>query len=195
MNWKATDPATDAAIEPAAVDALEGRSLSGASDPTYLQARASFDAVALRLGLAAATPAPSHLRARILGGLRASGRGEAIVHPRPGVTLVHSTVPEWKDGPFPGVRFKEIHKDEKRRSESFLFRMDPGSRYPDHSHSFVEELFVLEGSLSVAGQLLRAGDYCRSEPGTEDHDIFSSEGALFLVSLSERQKPGDNAAV
>jgi anti-sigma factor ChrR (cupin superfamily) len=65
--------------------------------------------------------------------------------------------------------------------------MEPGSQYPDHSHSFVEEIFVLEGSLSVGGQVLRAGDYCRSEPGTADQGLFTTEGVVFLVALSERQ--------
>jgi anti-sigma factor ChrR (cupin superfamily) len=187
LNWKTNDPATVAAIEAAAVDAIEGRGLSESSDPAYLEARASFDVAVLALGLAVATPAPAHLRDRILASVQASGRVEAVVHPRPGITLVHSAVKEWREGPLPGVSIKRIHKDEKRRSESFLFRMEPGSQYPDHSHSFVEEIFVIEGSFSVAGQMLRAGDYCRSEPGTADHGIFSAEGALFLVSLTELQ--------
>jgi hypothetical protein len=195
LNWNTNDPAADAGLEAAAVDAVEGRSLPEASDPAYLEARASFDAVALGLGLAAARPAPAPLRARILADIQGPPRGDAVLHPRPGVTLVPSTVSEWKDGPLPGVHFKDIHRDDARRSHSFLLRLEPGSRYPDHGHSFVEEIFVIEGSLSAAGKLLRAGDYCRSEPGTADHDVFSAEGALFLVSLSERQKRDRDAAV
>ena len=195
MIWNTNDPSADAAIEAAAVDAVEGRNRPGATDPIYVEARAAFGAAARGLALAAATPAPAHLRARILANLPPTGNGDSVRHPRPGVLLVPSTVSEWKPGPAPGVSFKEIHRDEKRRTHSFLLRMDPGSRYPDHSHSFVEEIFVLEGSLSAAGQLLRAGDYCRSEPGTADHDVFSAEGTIFLVSLSEQQKPGCDAAV
>jgi quercetin dioxygenase-like cupin family protein len=195
LSWKTNDPASDAVLEAAAVDAVEGRSFRDASDPAYLEGRVSFDTAMLGLGLAAARPAPATLRARVLAGLPADGGRDAVSYPRPGVTLVPSTVSEWKEGPSPGVQFKDIHRDETRRSHSFLLRMEPGSRYPDHSHSFVEEIFVIEGSLSAAGQLLRAGDYCRSEPGTADHDVFSAEGALFLVSLSEKQKRGRDAAV
>jgi quercetin dioxygenase-like cupin family protein len=187
LNWKTNDPAIDAAIDAAAVDAIEGRGISESSDPAYVEARASFDAAVLGLALSVATPAPPHLRARILASLQAGGSLEAVVHPRPGITLVHSTAKEWREGPLPGISIKRIHKDKERRSESFLLRMEPGSQYPDHSHSFVEEIFVIEGSFSVGDQVLRAGDYCRSEPGTADHAIFSAEGALFLVSLSEQQ--------
>jgi len=187
LNWDPKDASTDALIEAAAVDAVEGRSPSNASDPAYVEARASFDAGVLALAFAAATPAPASLRDRVLAGLPRPGSADAIVYPRPGVTLVHSTVTAWKEGPLPGIHIKKIHRDEKRRTQSFLLRMEPGSQYPDHGHSFIEEIYVIEGSFSVEGQVLRAGDYCRSEPGTADHGIVSSEGALFLVSLSELQ--------
>jgi hypothetical protein len=54
---------------------------------------------------------------------------------------------------------------------------------------FLEELFVLEGSAVVNGKLLRAGDYCRSEPGTSDQDIYSAEGAHSLAFLTEESDP------
>ena len=95
---------------------------------------------------------------------------------------------EWKTA-FPGVHYKDIHRDAARRSRSILFRMDPGSTYPDHAHTFVEELFVLEGSAVVNGKLLRAGDYCRSEPGTSDQDIYSAEGTVYLAFLTEESSP------
>jgi hypothetical protein len=41
----------------------------------------------------------------------------------------------------------------------------------------------------VNGKLLRAGDYCRSEPGTSDQDIYSAEGALYLAFLTEESDP------
>ena len=137
-----------------------------------------------RLGLAAVSPAPPGLKARVLAAL---DEPRPSTTPRPGVTVVRTDVPEWKDCPFPGVQFKEIHRDAGRRSRSILYRMEPGSKFPDHRHSFLEEIFVLEGSALLSGQLLRAGDYCRSEPGTEDYAISSQEGALFVVFLSEEE--------
>ncbi len=66
--------------------------------------------------------------------------------------------------------------------------MEPGAKFPDHRHDFLEEIFVLEGSAWLSGQLLRAGDYCRSEPGTEDYAISTVEGATFVVFLNEEEE-------
>jgi quercetin dioxygenase-like cupin family protein len=135
------------------------------------------------LGLAAATPAPESLRERVLSAVAAMPE-RAASEIRPGVTLVRTSVVDWKVA-FPGVYCKELHRDTARRSRSILFRMEPKSRYPDHLHSFLEELFVLEGSAILTGRLLKAGDYCRSEPGTSDHDISTEEGVVFLAFLTE----------
>ena len=145
---------------------------------------ATADAEALdpRLGLAAVAPPPESLRGRVLAGLSAA---QISSSPRAGVTVVRTDVSDWKNGPAPGVRFKEIHRDADRRSRSILYRMEPGSKFPDHRHDFLEEILVLEGSAWLSGQLLRAGDYCRSEPGTEDYAISTVEGATFVVFLTE----------
>ena len=143
------------------------------------------DAEALdpHLGLAAVAAAPDGLRARVLAGV--ANAPQISTSPRAGVTLVRTDVSDWKDGPAPGVRYKEIHRDADRRSRSILYCMEPGSKFPDHRHDFLEEILVLEGSAWLSGQLLRAGDYCRSEPGTEDYAISTVEGATFVVFLTE----------
>jgi len=51
-----------------------------------------------------------------------------------------------------------------------------------------QEPNVLEGSLTVNGQLLSAGDYCRSEPGTEEADTFSEAGGMAIVISSDRDE-------
>ncbi len=167
------DSKKDAILEEAALAALAGNSAGGTG----------FDAVAEGLGLSAASPAPPSLRERVMSAVREMPERAATTL-RPGVLLVRTEAAEWKTA-FPGVEYKDIHRDASRRSHSILFRMQPGAKYPDHSHTFVEELFVLEGSAVVNGKTLRAGDYCRSEPGTSDQDIYSAEGALYLVFLTE----------
>ena len=177
----------NADLEKAALEALAGRSADPAADPARRAVRAGFDAVAEGLGLSAASPAPAGLRDRVLSAVREMPERPATTL-RPGVLLVRTTAAEWKTA-FPGVHYKDIHRDAARRSRSILFRMEPGSKYPDHSHTFVEELYVLEGSAVVNGKLLRAGDYCRSEPGTSDQDIYSAEGAVYLAFLTEESDP------
>lgn len=141
-----------------------------------------------RVGLAAAATPPDGLRARVLAVVAAEP--QVSTFPRAGVTLVRTDASDWKNGPAPGVRYKEIHRDAERRSRSILYRMEPGSTFPDHRHDFLEEIFVLQGSAWLSGQLLRAGDYCRSDPGTDDYAISTVEGTTFLVFLTEEAARG-----
>jgi len=185
------DPENDAILERAALEALAGRTADPGADPALRAARAGFEAVAEGLGVAAASAAPASLRERVLSAVREMPERAATTL-GPGVLLVRTTASEWKSA-FPGVQYKDIHRDAARRSRSILFRMEPGSRYPDHSHTFVEELYVLEGSAVVNGKLLRAGDYCRSEPGTADRDIYSAEGTIYLAFMTDESDP-ENAS-
>ena len=185
------DSEKNAALEKAALEALAGRSAIPGTDPAILAVRAGFDAVAEGLGLSAASPAPAGLRDRILSAVREMPERPATTL-RPGVLLVRTTAAEWKTA-FPGVHYKDIHRDAARRSRSILFRMEPGSTFPEHSHTYVEELYVLEGSAVVNGKLLRAGDYCRSDPGTSDKDIYSAEGTVYLAFLTDESGP-ENAS-
>ena len=181
------DSKKNAALEKAALEALTGRSAASGANPASRAVRAGFDAVAEGLGLSAASPAPTGLRDRVLAAVREMPERPATML-RPGVLLVRTPAAEWKTA-FPGVHYKDIHRDAARRSRSILFRMEPGSTFPAHSHTYVEELYVLEGSAVVNGKLLRAGDYCRSEPGTADQDVYSAEGTLYLAFLTDEGAP------
>jgi len=63
-------------------------------------------------------------------------------------------------------------------------RIDPGTVYPSHRHSDVEELFLLEGDLLVEGLRMGPGDYCRAEPNSLHGQVRTDSGALFLVLAS-----------
>ena len=131
---------------------------------------------------------PAHLKERVLRSLPSGNNGleplsAGPVEIRPGISLVRSNLLPWGDHPSPGVRIKEVLSDPSSGSRCLLIELDAGSVYPDHEHDVVEELFVIRGSFSVAGKVLRSGDFCRSEPGTKDWNITSEEGALLLVSL------------
>ena len=69
-----------------------------------------------------------------------------------------------------------------------LVRMEPHTRYPSHQHADVEELYLLDGDLLVEGQRMRAGDYCRAEPGSIHGEVSTQAGALFLVRYSQRDE-------
>ncbi|MCA1582304.1 MAG: cupin domain-containing protein [Acidobacteria bacterium] len=161
-----------------------------------------LESAVARLGLATApVQPPARVKERLLSSMRAEGEGkpspapDAIEVVRSGVSLIRTDFLPWTDHSSPGVRVKVVSTDPVSGTRCLLLQLGPGSVFPDHEHSGVEEVFVVSGSFSVAGQILRTGDFCRSEPGTKDWDITTEKGALLLVTLgSERSaEPPDQA--
>jgi anti-sigma factor ChrR (cupin superfamily) len=61
--------------------------------------------------------------------------------------------------------------------------MDRGTSYPPHRHADVEECYVLQGDLRVAGRVLRAGDYQRADRDSV-HGVQSTENGCLLLIVS-----------
>jgi anti-sigma factor ChrR (cupin superfamily) len=93
--------------------------------------------------------------------------------------------PEWKEVA-PGISCKLLATDPERNRVSMLVRLAPGTEYPPHRHAGVEELHMLEGDLTVGDRTLHAGDYLRSEAGTEDHRVWSEHGCTGVLLTSFR---------
>ncbi len=176
--------------------------------------RRDVEAAIALIGLVAAPVRPAErLKDRVMGSLFENGAGPGAPHApgpgpgpgpelesvprtlevRPGVSLVRGGL-GWEEHSA-GVRVKNFGPDSTPQARSFLLELLPGSVFPDHEHDALEEVFVLRGSFSVAGQALREGDCCRSEPGTSDWDISSEEGALLLVRLGPARPPLDSAGL
>jgi anti-sigma factor ChrR (cupin superfamily) len=72
---------------------------------------------------------------------------------------------------------------------SYLMVMAPGASSTPHRHDGAEEFFVLEGELfDFDGQVYRAGDFVRLEPGTT-HTSLSPGGCKLLVTQWGRHEP------
>jgi anti-sigma factor ChrR (cupin superfamily) len=127
-------------------------------------------------------------REALLAKVRAEPRPDGFFRIRPGVTGVHTATAAWIASPVPGIEYKLIARDPDRGTRTQLVRFVAGARYPRHRHAGTEEIFLLEGTVSVNGILLRAGDYCRSEPGTEELGTFSETGGLALIVSSDRDE-------
>jgi anti-sigma factor ChrR (cupin superfamily) len=56
--------------------------------------------------------------------------------------------------------------------------LDPGTRYPDHTHGGAEDLFLVTGDLFTAGRLMKAGDFVHCEAGTEHQEVISPGGKI-----------------
>ncbi len=86
------------------------------------------------------------------------------------------------------IQVKVLHDD--GTTLSWLLRLLPGGRLPEHDHADgKEECMVLEGTLMINGQQFVGGDYQIAHPGSVHYEVASSEGALvFLKSPSARRK-------
>lgn len=146
---------------------------------------------ALALSVPGVEPRPS-VRERLLARVRAEANPspppEGFFRIRPGVTGVRTSTAAWTASPIPGIEYKRIARDPERGTQTQLVRFAPGARYPRHRHAGTEEIFLLEGTVQVNGVLLRAGDYCRSDPGTEELGTYSETGGLALIVSSERDE-------
>jgi quercetin dioxygenase-like cupin family protein len=150
---------------------------------------AAEDAVleALVLSVPPIAPRP-HVRRELLARIAAEPREapEGFFTVKPGVTGVRTSTAAWIASPIPGIEYKLIARDAGSGMRTQLVRFAAGARYPRHRHAGTEEIFLLEGSVRVNGVELRAGDYCRSEPGTEEIGTYSETGGLALIVSSER---------
>ena len=159
-----------------------------------------FDAAAVaELGLSApAAEPPPRLRAKLLDRLRhvAAGDGrpadpsrpEGAFEVVPGVLAVRTGNARWLPSGLAGIEYKLLARDEARRTTTRLVRFQAGSRYPTHRHGDVEEIFLIEGSIWVNGTLLKPGDYCRSEAGTEESGTYTDEGGVAIVVSSDHDE-------
>lgn len=87
-----------------------------------------------------------------------------------------------------GLVTKRLFRDPDGQHFTALARMEREVRYPSHRHADAEELYMVDGDLTVEGRELRAGDYCAASAGTV-HGVTSSEGGCtFLLHASERDQ-------
>ena len=142
-------------------------------------------AAALAWGAPPEEPPPT-LRDRLLERVRQepSPRPEpARIDLSPGILLVRAGRLAWRETGVPGIRYKPLFVDARRRYASSLVTMAPGTTYPRHRHAQTEELFMLAGDMRLDGHLLQSGDYCRAEAGTQ-HESLSTETGCTFVALA-----------
>jgi ChrR Cupin-like domain len=90
----------------------------------------------------------------------------------------------WQPHPFvPRVTIAILHIDPINRELTCLLRAEAGVTYSSHRHASVEEIYMLEGDLKVAGQVYYKGDYLRSSQGSS-HAPYTQGGCMFFVKTS-----------
>ena len=79
------------------------------------------------------------------------------------------------------MRIKILAIDRTRDRVTMLLKGEPGARYPAHRHSGPEECYVISGSVTVEGQVLRAGDFHHAESESDHAESWTDEGVEVLL--------------
>lgn len=120
-------------------------------------------------------------RARVLARIAAL---EAPVLEQDGLRFVRGQQLEWQAGPIAGFETRALRVDEASGRITLLARLAPGAVYPAHRHRGVEEIYLVEGELTINGVVMRAGDYCSAEADSLHDGIRTAGGCVFIVTAS-----------
>jgi quercetin dioxygenase-like cupin family protein len=91
----------------------------------------------------------------------------------------------WEQTGVPGVEVRKLFVDRAANRMTAMFRMAPGTSYPEHHHDGHEECYVLHGDLHVGSELvMNAGDYQRAEAHSPHDRQWTEGGCVLLVSTS-----------
>ena len=108
---------------------------------------------------------------------------EIVATPRS--TFVDALNMAWKPSKFPGVEVKILYEDPKTGMLTVLSRMVPGSFIPLHTHTDIEQTYVLEGSLEDEQGAATPGNFVW-RPAGNTHIAHAPNGCL---SISFFTKP------
>jgi anti-sigma factor ChrR (cupin superfamily) len=148
----------------------------------------SFCAVATDLLLTSVAPPRPEVRTRVLKRISDDSLAGGTLFIGDGLQFVRAAQIAWEPVANQGMEVKVLFRDANRAYSAKLVRMAAGTNYPSHRHADIEEVFLLEGDLTVSGVLMQPGDYCRAEPGTTHRDVSTSAGCLFISMSSERDE-------
>lgn len=145
-----------------------------------------FEETTLALALAAPEVSPSaSVRQKLLSLVAEEGthqRSQAAA-PSPLMTL-RADEGEWHEAG-KGIKVKQLFADPQSGMVTTLVRMPPGTRIPLHSHSGIEQCYVIEGDFHADNQSLGAGDFHCAQPGSVHEPVYTVNGALLLIIAPE----------
>ena len=97
-------------------------------------------------------------------------------------TMVPGAGAEWRPTKVSGVSVRVLRSDPATGGSSSLVRFDAGVEFPAHDHPAGEEVFVIEGEITIGPHHLKPGDYLYTPPNGK-HAASSDRGCVFLVTL------------
>ncbi len=109
---------------------------------------------------------------------------EIVATPRS--TFVDVLGMSWKQSKFPGVDVKVLF-DDRNGMLTVLTRMAPGSFIPLHTHTEVEQTYILEGSLEDEQGPATMGNFVW-RPGGNTHIARAPNGCLSISFFTQPNK-------
>lgn len=109
----------------------------------------------------------------------------AFVELNPGVMVAYVANLAWEGTGIPGIQRKLLSQDKESGTYTALVHMASGARYPPHRHAGTEQLFLLSGTLALAGKTIGKGDFCVAHAGTVHAEIRALDDSEFLVVASK----------
>ncbi len=91
----------------------------------------------------------------------------------------------WMPLPVAGASVKLLSFDDDSGYGVVLGKLEPGSRYPAHTHLHAEDIYMLSGDLHVGEEVIRAGDFHHAEAGSRHSVNWSEQGCVLLAVLSK----------
>jgi anti-sigma factor ChrR (cupin superfamily) len=146
-----------------------------------------FRDAGVAMAASSAVEPPAELEERLTRRLK-SQPSQAFVKPDLGLLLAYPANLAWEKTAIPGVERKVLSRDENSGMYTALVHMAAGTRYPAHRHAATEQLFMLSGTLSLAGTTIGRGDFCIAHAGTLHTEIRALDDSEFLVIASEHDE-------
>jgi quercetin dioxygenase-like cupin family protein len=104
-------------------------------------------------------------------------------NPRNSAIPIRSHEGKWHSTSSPGV-FVKVLNSHKEIGESILLRFESGASFPGHNHPGGEEVYVIEGDITLGQHELSTGDYLYTPPD-EKHAAKSKNGCLMFVRVAK----------
>jgi quercetin dioxygenase-like cupin family protein len=99
----------------------------------------------------------------------------------PGTITQRAGSGEWIDVS-PGLKIKILHRIEALKRETFMAWLQPGAEYVDHDHDQDEEIYMIEGDLTIGPLELKAGDFHVALAGRHHPVHRTKTGCLCIIS-------------
>jgi anti-sigma factor ChrR (cupin superfamily) len=147
----------------------------------YAEQLRAFESVVAVLSIGAPeVEPPAHLRARLFEQLAEAPRPKHVAPLQfPFITARFADI-EWQKCA-PGLYAKELFRDPQARTVTTLFKFEPGTSVPRHSHTGFEQCLILQGDFIANGETFGPGDYHCATPDSTHELITTKGGAIVLI--------------